>query len=554
MHKFYIRMLAVLVILLPPFNAIKAQASDPDNLISNPSVEEGTTMPVNWLKGGWGANTRVLSYPVAGNNSAKAIKTEITQYTSGDAKWYFQYVPVISGKKYIYTDNFSSNQQSFVTIQFLMNDGTFKYLDLSIEPSTNGSWQSTEGTFTVPSNTMSLTIFHLIKNVGWLVTDNHTLKEVVSPPPSSNLVPNSQLEVSGNATTPADWARGGWGANTRALTYPALGRDGTRGAKVTITQYTNGDVKWYFNHQPVIPNRDYVFADDYLSNTYSYLTAQVQLTNSSYQYIDLGTLSPTSEWKHFQTNFLVPENAVSATIFHLIKSVGELTVDNYFLQLLPAKQFPVGMVTFDFDDGLSSVYQNAIPILNKAGFKSSQFIITQKLGTPGFMTVAQVQAMKNGGHEIAAHTRTHPHLPELSQQQMQNEIIGSANDLEGMGFTIDSFAYPYGEYNDVVQNIVRSGTFTNNRTVMVGYNNKYTDPFLLRDQHIRSTTTFLDVKNWIDYAIRNKIWVILEFHDIDTSGSTYSMSPTVLQQIVDYIKENNVLVVTNQEGFSRINE
>src|SRR4029077_3046363 len=90
-----------------------------NDLIPNPSVESASTsptgVPTGWLKGGAGANTRVLTYPVAGFDGAKAVKTEITSYTGGDAKWYFAPLNASGGQQYTYSDYFTSNVPSTVT-------------------------------------------------------------------------------------------------------------------------------------------------------------------------------------------------------------------------------------------------------------------------------------------------------------------------------------------------------------------------------------------------------------------------------------------------------
>jgi peptidoglycan/xylan/chitin deacetylase (PgdA/CDA1 family) len=48
--------------------------------------------------------------------------------------------------------------------------------------------------------------------------------------------------------------------------------------------------------------------------------------------------------------------------------------------------------------------------------------------------------------EIGAHTRNHPSLPTLSEQDQFSEIKGSRTEIERMlGFSPASFAYPYGD-------------------------------------------------------------------------------------------------------------
>ena len=60
----------------------------------------------------------------------------------------------------------------------------------------------------------------------------------------------------------------------------------------------------------------------------------------------------------------------------------------------PGDKFSEGMVTFSFDDGYASIYQNGIPILNAAGIKSTQAIITKYISDSGFMTSSEITIIK----------------------------------------------------------------------------------------------------------------------------------------------------------------
>ena len=108
------------------------------NLISNPSVETSGSSGLSqgWFKGGYGTNTRALTYLTSGgHDSIRALKAEITAYTSGDAKWYFQDVAVIAGKKYQYSDWSISNVEAALTVRYKLSDGSFRYFDLGRTPS-----------------------------------------------------------------------------------------------------------------------------------------------------------------------------------------------------------------------------------------------------------------------------------------------------------------------------------------------------------------------------------------------------------------------------------
>ncbi len=360
---------------------------------------------------------------------------------------------------------------------------------------------------------------------------------------ATNLIPNPSLEQQGANGQPASWAQGHYGINQPLFVYPVAGFNSTTGARVKILDYVSGDAKWYFREIAVIPGV-YTFSDDYNCAIRSFITVQFRMKDGTFQYLDIARLLPTTDWQHISVPFTVPANVVSLTIFHLIKNIGALTVDNYALVLSSFN----GMVSLNFDDGTRSTYENGLPILNKAGLKSTQYIITGRFNFPGYVNANEVLAMQAAGHEIGAHTRTHPDLTTLTVDQMRNEIAGSKADLLAIGVTsVETFAYPFGGYNDTVVQVVKDAGFLGARTTDGGYNTIDNNRFLLQRQGIRSFVTLDQIKSWIDTAAANNVWLILVFHRIEVSDDTYSIPPDMLQQIIDYIIQKQIPVVTNDQ-------
>lgn len=544
-----------------------AHAEEGPNLIQNPSFEivspTNSALPDKWSKGGYGVNQRVLTYPaIPAFDGGRAAKAEITSYTSGDAKWVFSEISVSPGATYRFSTYYHSNIPSFITVQYRLNDGTFLYKDIAT-PEPSSGYRNVQVTFVVPANASALTIFHLIKQVGVLTIDNVELHQVISspppppPPPSNgNLIFNPSLETANpsNSALPDRWSRGGYGTNDRSFTYPVSGFDGARAAKVQIMSYTSGDAKWYFQDVPVTPGHSYVFSDTYQSDIGSFVTARFQLSNGSFAYQDLGQPLPSTSPQGFVRTFVAPAQAISLTVFHLIKGVGSLTVDNYSLTTgttgTPSDpgQFSEGIVSLNFDDGLKEVFHDALPILESAGYRSSQYIVTGRFAFPDYVTQEQVLSMHARGHEIGAHTRTHADLATLPPDQIRAEVIGSRDDLSAIGINPVTFAYPFGSYNPEVVQIVKDAGFAGARTTNNGTASRLDDHFTLRRLGMENTTRIEDVRAAIDQALARKQWLILVFHHIDHSGGRYASTPEFLQQVVSYLQQKSARVVTTAQG------
>lgn len=532
---------------------VQAQTVGP-NLIGNPSFSASGTSPTGWSKGGYGVNIRVLTFPVPGQDDVYAAQVSITNYTSGDAKWYFNDVPIEGGQTYQFSDYFQSDVPSIITIRYALSGGGYLYKDIA-SFAANSSYENAQITFIAPQDAVSLTVFHLIKQAGTLITDNYSLNKVIDEPPpgGSDLIPNSDFEISGSSNKPANWNTGSWGSNTASFTYPAAGVSGSRAARVSLANYVSGDAKWYFTPFAVSPGV-YTYSDQYSSNVASKITIRYQYADGSFSYSDAGTFPPSSGFTEASVLLSVPVNVANITIFHLIASNGMLTIDDTSLAFTSAFTgiFTTGAVSLTLDDATLVQYQNAVPKMNSAGLKGTFFIVTRRLadyGYPGYMSIAQIDALYGAGHEIAAHTRTHPRLPGLTPAQQQSEIEGSWQDLRAMNVgPVVSFAYPFGEYNNAVTGGVESAGFTNARGTNNSYAKSTSDRLALPSRGVDVNTTVADVKGWIDTAIANKEWLILRFHRIDTSGVQYSTTPNTFNQIIDYLVQSNVPVVTMTEG------
>ncbi len=156
-------------------------AEDPkdpfENLvIPNNGLEEitDTNSPTSWNTDKWGENTTTYEYLNTGYNSNHSVKTTITNYESGDAKWFFVHQNITPGQTYRFSDYYQSNIPSQVIVEVIKNDGNYEYLNLKIADAST-IWKQYIDTFSVPIGAAKISIFHLIAGVGFLITDNYSL-------------------------------------------------------------------------------------------------------------------------------------------------------------------------------------------------------------------------------------------------------------------------------------------------------------------------------------------------------------------------------------------
>ena len=126
-------------------------------------------------------------------------------------------------------------------------------------------------------------------------------------------------------------------------------------------------------------------------------------------------------------------------------------------------------VVLTFDDGLSSVYEHAYPVLKKFHFPATVFLVTGHIGgmndwagqpphIPQYrmLSWAQVEEMSRAGVSFGAHSRTHPDLTRLSEVELMDEIMGSKDDIcNRLNLEVASFAYPYGRIPETARELVQ---------------------------------------------------------------------------------------------------
>lgn len=119
------------------------------------------------------------------------------------------------------------------------------------------------------------------------------------------------------------------------------------------------------------------------------------------------------------------------------------------------KKDRTGILTFD--DGLESIYINALPILEKFGYKATIFCVAGYGGKKAdwdvyrgnaHLTEKMIFELSSLGHEIGSHTLTHACLPFLKDADLLYELKKSKDILEDItGQEVTSISFPHGSWN-----------------------------------------------------------------------------------------------------------
>lgn len=184
------------------------------------------------------------------------------------------------------------------------------------------------------------------------------------------------------------------------------------------------------------------------------------------------TVSP-EEFKK-QIEYLKTEGYQSITTFELSQALK----GNFHL---PAKP-----IIITFDDGYQAAFENAVPVLLKNGMRGVFAVITKYPGLDDYASWQTISEAHNMGMEIIPHTQTHIDLKNKKYNRAQrfSEIQQSILDIQNnLGSKPVAFVYPYGNYTDDAQDILKASGIEIAFTTKLGLFNSDRD--LLLEPRVR---------------------------------------------------------------------
>ena len=226
-----------------------------------------------------------------------------------------------------------------------------------------------------------------------------------------------------------------------------------------------------------------------------------------------------------------------------------------------APTFSAVTVSLTFDDTLADQYQVGA-MLASHRMHATFFINSPRIDTFGYMTTAQVNDLRDAGNEIAGHTIDHVHLTQITPDQAQHQICDDRAALVARGYSVTSFAYPFGDENTAVEDIAKSCGYTTARSIggLVPVQTSDdtctscplanpmppTNRMAVRTPgSVGPGTTFDEIRQALETAdAHGGGWVPLVFHHVCDSCSSNLVQPATLEHLFDWLEAHNVKVKT----------
>ena len=161
------------------------------------------------------------------------------------------------------------------------------------------------------------------------------------------------------------------------------------------------------------------------------------------------------------------ENKYPSTNIRIVDFLKHLEIiQNEGIQFINPKNFKKELiknkrkrkVLLTIDDGFSSFYENAWPILKDKKIPFILFVNTREVGSFNYMNWNEIKEIsKESFVEIGNHSHSHEYLVDEDNEIIESDIQKSIDIFnQKLGKNSDFFSYPFGEYSLNFKNIIKS--------------------------------------------------------------------------------------------------
>jgi len=147
-----------------------------------------------------------------------------------------------------------------------------------------------------------------------------------------------------------------------------------------------------------------------------------------------------------------------------------IALDRMIDSLRSGQSLPEKSVVITFDDGYSSIFDEAFPALESYGYPFTLFLSTQPIddGLGNYMNWDQIRQMSDAGVIIANHMIDHPYMLEVRDNEsasqrlarLRENLLKAEQRIEAQtGQSHRYLAYPYGEYDPAIKSLLEELNF-----------------------------------------------------------------------------------------------
>jgi peptidoglycan/xylan/chitin deacetylase (PgdA/CDA1 family) len=216
-------------------------------------------------------------------------------------------------------------------------------------------------------------------------------------------------------------------------------------------------------------------------------------------------------------------------------------------------------VVLTIDDGFRSFYEEGLPLLEEFSYKATLYINTVHIGNKGYMSWNEIRDAEKRGIEIGNHSNAHLHFLDyedthIRKLQFLDDLNRSQNMLsDSLGYAPDLYAYPYGEYDRIMKEVLKESGFTSAVAQYSGVLHRGSDLFEI--PRFSMVGPFATLKGFIEKSQMKPIKVISKYpEDIIMEENPPQMVITLNSNYIDseylqcFVNGERNCIIEMQEG------
>jgi len=495
------------------------------NLLASAAAPSEHGLPSGWQLSQSG-EASISSAATAGYVTDSASRLTVESYQNGDITLASPKASLEPNQTYLFKSYYTSDIPFTLVARFYYADGTDKLMRLDDYPTQTGSWSTASHTFDTLDTITGVQFIYKLASNGHVSVDGmyleqkqqvHVAQEQATT--QKNAIPNSAL-VATNIDMPDDWTPYRSGDNSAE--FAVMHDDTGSYMQVNMRDFVSGEAKWQYAPQPVGPNQLYQFESSYRSDARTKVVAEYVLKDGSRRFDTIADMLPASQWTDVAYAIEIPSDAISLDVSVVLQSGGSLSTRDYSLaqvQKPGSPQWKRPLVSLTFDRGLRSAYLNAVPLLDRYGYRATFYVSPLNIETPGFMYADELTGLSEARHEIATQGYARKDLTTLSSTALEDQLRRGKEYLANAGFPISDFAPPFGKADAEVEWFARK-YFATSRGLVSGINTRQNlDPYNLKVLVIGSDTSLQKLETALANTKKSNGWLILVYRSVGTAMS-----------------------------------
>lgn len=223
------------------------------------------------------------------------------------------------------------------------------------------------------------------------------------------------------------------------------------------------------------------------------------------------------------------------------------------------------LLVLSFDDGFKTDLDIVYPMLKERGISGTSFINGGHVGNNGGiqrrMSWEDIKFLKQNNWDTQCHYLTHPHLNDLTDQEIIEELEDNTQAFLDNGLPApEHTAYPYGEHSSRVRDVSKdfrkslrrinpSGGTPYNTWEDIDFYNLSARGTDIRDANIERLE---ERKQDIDLTVENNGILIFFSHEFVEDAEIYETEPAYYEELIDYAISKGIKFVTISEMYDLV--